>query len=79
MNTSTVSEKGLTTIPKEIRDRLGIKKGDTLRWIIDEKMTLLVRIVSDPYSMLKGRHSDLKLKYDELEGRADALIEKLVD
>jgi AbrB family looped-hinge helix DNA binding protein len=78
MSTSKVSEKGLTTIPKEIRDRLGIRKGDLLRWIADARGTLVVRIVSDPYSLLKGRHTRRQLKYVDLEGQADALLGKLV-
>ena len=79
MSTSKVSDKGLTTIPKEIRERLGIRKGDLLRWIVGEGGTIMVRVVSDPYSMLKGRHTDLQLRYEELEGKADALLGKLVD
>lgn len=31
--TTRVSEKGQTTIPKEIRDRLGIKPGDQVQWL----------------------------------------------
>jgi AbrB family looped-hinge helix DNA binding protein len=30
--TTRVSEKGQTTIPKEIRDRLGIEPGDQVQW-----------------------------------------------
>ena len=79
MSRSKVSDKGLTTIPKEVRARLGIKRGDVLRWILDERGGVLVRVVSDPYSALKGRHTALQLKYEELEGEADALLDKLVD
>lgn len=35
--TSTVSTKGLTTIPKEIRKKLNIKKGDKIYWILTKK------------------------------------------
>ncbi len=75
MSTSKVSDKGLTTIPKEIRERLGIKRGDVIRWIIDDRGSAIVRVVSDPYSTLKGRHTRLQLKYEELEGEADALLD----
>jgi len=32
---STVTSKGQTTIPKELRDALGIKEGTPLRWTLD--------------------------------------------
>jgi AbrB family looped-hinge helix DNA binding protein len=78
VSTSKVSDKGLTTIPKEIRNRLGIRKGDLLRWIADQRGTISVRVVSDPYATLKGRHTRLQLKYQDLEGQADALLSKRV-
>ena len=33
MNTSTVSAKGWVVIPKEIRERFGLKKGDKVHFI----------------------------------------------
>ncbi|MEZ3118120.1 AbrB/MazE/SpoVT family DNA-binding domain-containing protein [Halobaculum sp. MBLA0147] len=33
--TTRVSQKGQTTIPKEIRDRLGIEPGDRVEWTDD--------------------------------------------
>jgi len=79
VSTSKVSDKGLTTIPKEIRNRLGIRKRDLLRWIVDQKGTISVRVISDPYAALKGSHTRSQLKYEDLEGQADALLDKLVD
>jgi AbrB family looped-hinge helix DNA binding protein len=32
---STVTSKGQTTIPKEVRDALGIKEGTPLRWKLE--------------------------------------------
>ena len=32
---STVSSKGQTTVPKEIRDRLHLSKGQAIRWVLD--------------------------------------------
>lgn len=32
MPKSTVTSKGQTTVPREIRQRFGIKKGDQLEW-----------------------------------------------
>lgn len=36
MPTSTVTSKGQTTIPKEIRTRLRLKPGDRLEFLVDE-------------------------------------------
>jgi AbrB family looped-hinge helix DNA binding protein len=77
VSTSKVSDKGLTTIPKEIRSRLGIRKWDLLRWIANQRGTISVRVICDPYAALKGRHTRLQLKYQDLEGQADALLDQL--
>lgn len=35
MTTSTVSSKGQITIPKKVRDRLGIDRGDRVEFVFD--------------------------------------------
>jgi antitoxin PrlF len=40
---STLRAKGRVTIPKEIRERLGLKEGDRLVFLVDERGNLLVR------------------------------------
>ncbi|MBI4402445.1 MAG: type II toxin-antitoxin system PrlF family antitoxin [Nitrospirae bacterium] len=42
MPTSTVTSKGQTTIPKEIRDRLHLQAGDRLEFVVDEDGRVLV-------------------------------------
>ncbi len=71
---STVSEKGLTTIPKEIRKKLNIKKGDKIYWIVCEKDKSELIIIHEPLKFLKGRHTKFNLKYEELEHKADKLL-----
>ena len=59
--TATLTSKGQTTIPKEIRDRLGMKAGDRMTFTLMADGTMLVRIkrksVADLAGMLhrKGR------------------------
>jgi antitoxin PrlF len=36
MASSTITSKGQTTIPKAIRDRLGLKPGDRIEFLIEE-------------------------------------------
>lgn len=37
MQDAKVTSKGQVTIPKAVRDRLGIRTGDYLRFMVDEK------------------------------------------
>jgi antitoxin PrlF len=43
MATSTLTSKGQVTIPKDIRERLGLKEGDRLVFRFDERGNLLLR------------------------------------
>jgi len=43
MATSTVTSKGQVTIPKEIRERLGLREGDRLIFTFDENGNVSVR------------------------------------
>jgi len=76
--TSTVSNKGLTTIPKEIRQKLNIKKGDKIYWILSDDETADLIIASEPLKFLTGRHSRKDLIYDKLEETADEIALDLV-
>ena len=42
MSTSTLTSKGQTTIPKDIRKRLNLQPGDRLEFVIDEDGRVLV-------------------------------------
>ena len=76
---STVSDKGLTTIPKKIRKRLNIKKGDKLYWIFKEHERTELIVIKKPLKFLKGRYSQKDLTYEKLEHKADELIKKKVE
>lgn len=64
MNTSILSEKGWVVIPRELRERYGLKKGDRVH-IIDYGGVISVVPASkaplkDALGMLKGRTSLVK-------------------
>jgi antitoxin PrlF len=42
---TTVSDRGMVTIPASLRRRLDIEPGDKLRWDIDEDGDLVVEVV----------------------------------
>jgi len=76
--TSTVSEKGLTTIPSKIRQLLKIKTGDKLEWRIvkKEEGILQIRVLQDPYTFLRGKRKDPNTTYEKVEHLADSVIKK---
>jgi AbrB family looped-hinge helix DNA binding protein len=78
MSISKISDKGLTTIPKRIRKKLNLKKGDKIHWIEYGIDRAIITVIHDPFKFLKGRHSKLNLKYEELEHEADNLLEREV-
>lgn len=74
---STVSEKGQVTVPKALRDTLGIRPGDELEFV-EERGRLVVSkaLPADPvaaaYGVLSlGRTTDEAL--DDLRGAPDAV------
>lgn len=78
MATSTVSKKGLTTIPSKIRQLMKIKTGDKLEWQVlrEEEGLLQIRVLQDPYTFLRGKRKDPNTTYEKVEHLADSLIEK---
>jgi AbrB family looped-hinge helix DNA binding protein len=61
MNTSTLSQKGWVVIPKELRKRYGLKKGDVVQVIDYGGIISLVPAsktsIVDAQGMLKGKNS----------------------
>lgn len=61
MNTSTLSQKGWIVIPKELRKRYGLKKGDVVQVIDYGGIISLVPAsktpIIDTQGMLKGKTS----------------------
>ena len=53
MNTGTITSKGQTTIPKKVREALGLKPGDVLRWSV-ENGRAVVRAKTRSAANLKG-------------------------
>lgn len=46
---TTVSDRGMVTIPAALRRRLDIEPGDKLRWMTDDEGTLSVEVVKQRY------------------------------
>lgn len=54
MSTSTLTSKGQTTIPKDVRKRLNLRPGDRLEFVIDEDGRVLLLPASIDVSELAG-------------------------
>jgi AbrB family looped-hinge helix DNA binding protein len=51
---SRVSKRGQTVIPAEIRKKAGIKAGNKLYWVYEEKLVKAIILPDDPVSALRG-------------------------
>lgn len=54
MATSTLTSKGQVTLPKEIRDRLGLRPGHQLSFELGEDGRIVVRAKTVPLASLAG-------------------------
>lgn len=52
---ATVAERGQITLPKAVRDALGLTKGSTLKVELDGGRIILRKNVDDAISRLRGR------------------------
>jgi antitoxin PrlF len=51
---ATLTSKGQTTIPKEIRDSLGMKPGDRMTFTLMHDSTVVMRVKSKSVTELAG-------------------------
>jgi len=54
MDTATVSTKGWVVIPKELRDKYGLKKGSRVQVLDYGEMLALIPLPDDPVKALHG-------------------------
>lgn len=66
MYTATVSTKGWIVIPKELRERYGLKKGTRVRLMAYAQALVLVPLPDDSITMLHGMLSEGPSLVEEL-------------
>jgi AbrB family looped-hinge helix DNA binding protein len=64
MYSSTISSKGQITVPLKIRQRLGLKEGDRVEFVIDEDRTVIrpVQPPENPFEQFVGVLPGFKTK-----------------
>ncbi|SNR37711.1 AbrB/MazE/SpoVT family DNA-binding domain-containing protein [Halorubrum vacuolatum] len=62
-----VSDRGMVTIPADLRRQLDIEPGDKLRWHTDEAGTLTVKVVKQRYGAFEDDDMKAPMGGDSLE------------
>ena len=74
---STVTDKGQVTLPKSIRDRLGIQPGTKLEFELESDGTLRVRVLTRGSNGLYGllaKPGEDPRSLDEMETAVDSAV-----
>ena len=75
MVTATLTRKGQTTIPKEVRDHLHVSPGDKLHFLIDAEGRVVLRPATLDVRQLKGMLKRKRAKPVSLEEMDRAIAE----
>lgn len=68
---TTVSSRGQTSIPAEIRKKYGIKGNSKLQWIDEGEFITVVPIGNDPIKSFRGKSKGKDLVKSLLESRRE--------
>jgi AbrB family looped-hinge helix DNA binding protein len=66
---TTVTQRGQTVIPAELRRRYGITEGTEVEWVDTGTEMKVIPIPSDPVAVLRGRGRGERLLHTLLEER----------
>lgn len=70
MNTTeraTVTSKGQITIPKEIRERLELTRGETVSFELTDEGEVVIRKAGDPLAQLRDLREEIAFTESEIE------------
>jgi AbrB family looped-hinge helix DNA binding protein len=64
---ATVTSKGQVTIPKEIRERLALERGEKVSFELTETGTVVLRKVGDPLEELRDLRGEIGFSDRDIE------------
>ena len=64
---ATLTSKGQVTIPKRIREQLGLEAGTEVEFILDDDGSLRVRLKKPPMERLEAVQEQLSSREDDIE------------
>lgn len=79
MPVSKLTSKGQTTIPKEIRDALGLKPGDRIRFILEDDNRVVLSVPKRTIEDLAGMFYDPDRKPVSLEQMKEDMMQAVAD
>ncbi len=74
--TSTVTQKGQTTIPLHLRKKLGIKPKSKIRFVVNDKDEVVIKPLSDFFSFQGSLKSKKKFDIDAMDKAIGNYINK---
>ena len=77
MPSSTLTSKGQTTIPREVRDHLKVQSGDQIDFIIQPNGMVIVRPATIHVSELRGMLHRKNAKAVSVSAMTDAIRKRL--
>lgn len=74
MPTATVTSKGQITIPKEVRELLGVDAGDRVDFVVNERGDVMVRSAAADVRELRGLLKRPRRRGVSVEGMNAAIL-----
>lgn len=73
---ATVTKKGQVTIPKKIRDKLGLKEGKKVSFELKGKEAVLLPEVEHPLEELRDLRKEVRFSEEEIKSMIEESKEK---
>ena len=73
---ATVTKKGQITIPKKIRDKLGLKEGQKVIFELKGKEAVLLPEVKAPFEELRDLREEIRFSEEEIQSMIEESKDK---
>lgn len=76
MEEATITRKGQLTIPKSIRERLGLKKGRKVQLELRGKKVVMFPEIEDPLREMRKLKDEVRFSQEEIQSMIESSKEK---